>query len=285
MAFVQSESKLQRWGIDALILALGGATLSFLALLITSMAFGRSSRIAADGIPTPLMIIAVVLGVVAFFLLSRRYSRTGSCLLVVGWWLAHFFINIVAIVVFKAAMPLPFYLIAWLGVGAVYALLLRASPKGKLAGAMAVGGAATAAGAYYVNQRQDRSVLKSSGYGRIPPATVILLTQHVRTANDATNQLPNTAPASIRKIAVGAVLDHVIRDWWENENREGLTPTDVEDVRQFVNLAWAVSANQPHLKQAEATFKAVLTALMDDWFASWNADGVDGAPRWQYQST
>lgn len=281
MSLVSQESKLQRWGIDTLLLGLGGAGISFLTLFLTSQLFGRTSRIA-EGIPIPLIVVMAVLGVGLYFLVRMRYAGGASCLVVAGWWGAHTVLTIFASVAFAGSgVSLPVYLVMWLVVGAIGAALINGSKSTRLAAAGAAG--ALGAGAY-VASRGRSEVMKSSGYGRVPPATVILLTQHVRTANDAANQLPSNAPVEIRKVAVGVVLDHLIRDWWENENREGLTPTDIGDMGAFIQLAWTVARGAPSLVEAEAAMRAVLTALMDDWFNSWNADGVDGAPRWQWKS-
>jgi hypothetical protein len=281
MSLVSHESKVQRWGIDTLLLGLGGAGVSFLTLLLTSQFFGRTSRIA-EGVPIPLIVALGVVGVALLFLVRLRYKGCLSCLVVIGWWGAHMALTILSSLAFATnGVSLPIYLVMWLAVGALGATFINGSKGARLAAAGAAG--ALGAGAYVASRGQSQ-VLKSSGYGRVPPSTVILLTQHVRTANDAASQLPSNAPAEIRKVAVGVVLEHLIRDWWENENREGLTPADISDMGAFVQLAWSAVRGAPSLPEAEAVMRAVLTALMDDWFNSWNADGVDGAPRWQWNA-
>ncbi|HYF63994.1 MAG TPA: hypothetical protein VD886_14325 [Herpetosiphonaceae bacterium] len=282
MSLVSQESKIQRWGIDTLLLGLGGAGVSFITLFLANQLFGRTSRITDDGMPTPLVVVLALIGVGLYFLARMRYAGCLPCLVVIGWWGAHLVLTIIASAVFASSgMSLPIYLVMWLVMGAIGAALINGAKGTRLAAAGAAG--AIGAGAY-VASRGRSEVLKSSGYGRIPPATVILLTQHVRTANDAAGQLPSNAPVEIRKVAVGVILDHLIRDWWENENREGLTPTDIGDMGAFVQLAWTAARGAPSLPEAEAAMRAVLTALMDDWFNSWNADGVDGAPRWQWNA-
>ena len=280
MTLVQPKSKLQRWLLDTLLLGLGGAGAGFLALFIANI-LSRTNRVAADGVPTSVFVALGIVSVTLFFLFRWRYRGCGTALLVSGGWvLAYFVVNIIAqVTATTSGMSLVTYVLLWLGVGAALALLVNAAGKTKLA----VGAAGALGAGAYVASRQGSAVLKTSGYGRIPPSSVILLTQHVRTANDAVAQLPANAPAAIRKIAVGVVLDHVIRDWWKNENREGLTPTDVADLGAFVQLAWSAARGAGSLPEAEAVTRAVLTALMDDWFNSWNADGSEGAPRWQYQ--
>lgn len=278
MAVVEPQSKIQRWVIDTLLLTLAGASGSFLALWLAYLLGGP--RVAPDGEPPPRLLIALgIVSMVLFFLLRMRFAGCRSCVLIPGWWGTHFVLTGVASGAFKTTgMPLVTYLIIWLVIGALGALVLQARPKVQAA----VGAAGAIGAGAYVSTRDNNQVLKSSGFGRIPPASVILLTQHVRTANDAANQLPQNAPASVRKIAVAVVLDHIVRDWWENENREGLTPADMNDMSVFVQYAWAQCRGVNSLPEAEAVFKAVLTALLDDWFNSWNADGVEGAPRWQW---
>ena len=34
--------------------------------------------------------------------------------------------------------------------------------------------------------------------------------------------------------------------------------------------------------EGEAIYRAILAALLDDWLANWNANGVSGPPRRQY---
>lgn len=279
MAVVEPQSKIQRWVIDTLLLALLGASASFAVLWLAYLL--SPARLSSDGDPPLWLYLAgAIVSAVLFFLLRMRYPGCRSCVIIPAWWIAHFVLTGVGAAMSSGGgMSLVVYIISWLVIGALGALALQAAPKTKLAAAGAAG--ALGAGAF-VAARGENQVLKSSGYGRLPPATVILLTQHVRTANESATQLPPNAPASVRKIAVGVVLDHIVRDWWENENREGLTPTDVADLGSFVQLAWSQCRGAGSLPEAEATFKAVVTALMDDWFNSWNADGVDGAPRWQW---
>jgi hypothetical protein len=280
MAVVEPQSKIQRWVVDTLLLALLGASASFAALWIGYLL--TSSRVSTNGNPPLWLYIGgAIVSTVLFFVLRTRYTGCRTCAIIPAWWVVHFLLTGAASAAAKTTgMSLVAYLITWLVIGALGALVLQLSPKAKLAA-----GAAGALGAgAFVATRGQNQVLKSSGYGRLPPATVILLTQHVRTANEAATQLPPNAPAALRKIAVGVVLDHIVRDWWENENREGLTPTDMADMGAFVQLAWSQCRGVSSLPEAEAIFRAVMTALLDDWFNSWNADGVDGAPRWQWNA-
>ncbi len=281
MAVVEPQSKIQRWVIDTLLLALAGASASFAVLWIAYLL--SPARVSTNGDPPLWLYIGgAIVSVVMFLLLRMRYQGCRACIIIPVWWSAHFVLTVIGTMAFSSTgIPLVVYLIIWLVIGGIGALLLHAAPKTQLAAAGAAG--ALGAGAFVATRGQNQ-VLKSSGYGRLPPATVILLTQHVRTANESANQLPPNVPVSIRKLAVGVVLDHIVRDWWENENREGLTPADLADLGAFVQLAWSQCRGVSSLPEAEAIFKAVLTALMNDWFNSWNADGVEGAPRWQWNA-
>ncbi|MBM7842452.1 hypothetical protein [Herpetosiphon giganteus] len=277
----QTQPFWQRFGIYTLSLGLGGAIASFLSLLLGNIIFGRSSRVLTGGMPVFLVIMMVIVGIAAYFIIKRWMSGFASFLAIGGWFLAHFIVNVIAIAFFDADMSIVSYIITWLMMGALGALMFSNSSFAK---AIGLAGAGTAIGAGIYAASRKNEVLKASGYGRLPPSTVILLTQHVRFANDAVNQLPPNTPANFRKIAVEVVLDRVIRDWWSNENTDGLTPTDVNDLGAFVQLAWFAARGQSHILQAEAVFRACLSALMDDWFNAWNAEGVEGAPRWQYNS-
>lgn len=277
----QTQPFWQRFGIHTLSLGLGGAIASLVSLLLGNIIFGRSSRVLTGGMPVFLVIMMVIVGIAAFFLIKRWFRGCSSFLVISGWFLAHFVVNVIAVVFFDSDMSIVSYVITWLIMGALGALIFSNSTFARSIGMV---GAGTAIGAGVYAASRNNEVLKASGYGRIPPSTVILLTQHVRFANDAVNQLPPNTPANFRKIAVNVVLEHVIRDWWSNGNNEGLTPTDVNDLGAFVQLAWFAARGQSHLLQAEAVFRASLIALMDDWFNSWNAEGVEGAPRWQSKS-
>lgn len=271
-------SPTQRWLVNALALGGLGAALSYVALWISALIAGSGGRILQSGPPLGVMfIVCLLLGLLAYPFLKRFWLASQACGVVVCWWALYFIAMFVA-----QAIPMSplVYLATWLLIGGLGAWMLNASTKARLAGA----GGLVAAGAAAYAARPGQEVIRRSDYGRLPAATVVLLTQHVRTANGAAQALPQQAPLAIRNLAVQLVLDSILRDWWENGNREGLTPTDNADMGAFVQLAWQVAGTAPHLAEATAVFKAVLGALMDDWFNAWNADGVDGAPRWQWEA-
>ncbi|HEY1016365.1 MAG TPA: hypothetical protein VGE07_26890 [Herpetosiphonaceae bacterium] len=278
MLSTAQSSPTQRWLVNALALGGLGAVLSYVALWISTLIAGGDGRILQNGPPLGVMfIVCLLLGLLAYPFLKRLWAAPQPCGIIVGWWALYFIVMFASRAI---PMSLPIYLVTWLAIGGFGAWMLNASPKARMAGAGGMAAVAAAA----VAARQGQEVMRRSDYGRLPAATVVLLTQHVRTANGAAQALPPQAPLGIRNLAVQTVLDSILRDWWENGNREGLTPTDIADMGAFVQLAWQVAGGAPHLAEATAVFKAVLGALMDDWFNAWNADGVDGAPRWQWEA-
>ncbi len=277
---MQALSKTQRLTLNTLVFWIGGAGAQFLTLWALSLFFSKD-RVADGGVATTVLIATVIAATFLWYVLKRFFLGTTACMLAVLWWSSCFVVTLLAAAFFSAekGMPLVAYLLIWLLVGLLAAFATRTSAGFQRR--VAAGAAAAGAGAY-VATRQQQTVMKSSGYGRIPPATVILLSQHVRTANNAANRLPQQVSPPFRTAAIGIVLDYLVKDWWYNENREGLTPTDEGDLGAFVQLAWSVCRVGPQsAEEAVGVFKAVLNGLMDDWFQSWN-DEVDGAPRWQY---
>lgn len=115
-------------------------------------------------------------------------------------------------------------------------------------------------------------------FGRIPPPTAQLvagLAQVVTT--QVVSALPGNAGPVTRAAAAEIVLAIVLRDWRENENTSGLLPDDVADLRSFVQLAAALAGTDLE-GQGAPVFRAVLTGLMEDWLANWNAPGDPGPP-------
>ncbi|HEY1016363.1 MAG TPA: hypothetical protein VGE07_26880 [Herpetosiphonaceae bacterium] len=115
-------------------------------------------------------------------------------------------------------------------------------------------------------------------FGRIPPPTAQLvagLAQAVTT--QVVSALPANAGPVTRAAAAEIVLGIVLRDWRENENTSGLLPDDVADLRSFVQLAAALAGTDLE-GQGAPVFRAVLSGLMEDWLANWNAPGDPGPP-------
>lgn len=115
-------------------------------------------------------------------------------------------------------------------------------------------------------------------FGRIPPPTSQLVAGIVQTVmGQVVQALPQNAGQTSRAAAAEIVLGVVLRDWRENENTSGLLPDDVADLRSFVQLAASLAGNDLD-GQGVPVFRAVLTGLMEDWLANWNAPGDAGAP-------
>lgn len=115
-------------------------------------------------------------------------------------------------------------------------------------------------------------------FGRIPPPTSQLVAGIVQTVmGQVVQALPPNAGQTSRAAAAEIVLGVVLRDWRENENTSGLLPDDVADLRSFVQLAASLAGNDLD-GQGAPVFRAVLTGLMEDWLANWNAPGDAGAP-------
>lgn len=115
-------------------------------------------------------------------------------------------------------------------------------------------------------------------FGRIPPPTAQLVAGLVQTVTtQVVSALPGNAGHNTRAAAAEIVLGVVLRDWRENENTSGLLPDDVADLRSFVQLAAALAGTDLE-GQGAPVFRSVLTGLMEDWLANWNAPGDPGPP-------
>ena len=280
-ASTHNQFTLQNWVVTTLLFWLFGAATQLGILWGANTLVGAVTRVDGDNASTAILIATVVTAIILYKLLGRRFLRITSCVLAVGWWLSYFVVQLIAAVLFSTSgISLVAYLAIWLILAAFGAVIAQASRHVQVA---ALGGlAATGAGMYAATRQQE--VLHSSGFGRVPPSTVILLSQHVRTAQQAAAQLPPQIPAPFRDATLAIVLDHLVRDWWQNQNLEGLRSIDQQDMLAFVQYAWHVCRVGPESSEAAlAAFRAVLGALLDDWCESWNAD-AEGAPLWQHQS-
>jgi hypothetical protein len=114
--------------------------------------------------------------------------------------------------------------------------------------------------------------------GRIPPEVADLLSTNVQTVRAVVlSEIKADTAGPRRGFTAAAVMDRVLRDWWENGNIDPLTPDDVTDLQSFVALSVSLSAGIPQ-PEAEAVYRALVTALLDDWLVAWNADGNVGPP-------
>lgn len=266
MVQAQQPSRLVRWAWATVTLALGGALLTFAALwlmqAIAAMSSGaRLSQLGQWAILLATLASWALVGTAGFWLLRRLgWERWPAIQALAGWLLGYILIWWLGNLLGSVSLPL--YLAFWLLFGGLGGwLAARAAPQR----------AAPAA-------RRDRQLVRSSQFGRIPAATVVLLTQQVRQATGPILAgLPSIAPQPVRDFTVRAVLERTIRDWWANGNAEGLGPQDVADLRSFVSMAAAL-ADGARDTAGQAIYRAALAALLDDWLANWNADGVDGPP-------
>lgn len=245
-------------------------TLALSQTLISVFSGGRIvvGNAGLFGVVIAMIIVTVIDIWVITQLLRIRFKQAG--LILVAWLMMYLLTWIIGLVM--GGMPLPIYLICWVifGVAVNYTLGVRPT-------------SAPAARAGLVHPPSQ--VVHSSQFGRIPQDTVVLLSQHARSASGPIcAALPAQAPQELRDFTVRAVLDRTLRDWWQNGNSSGLTGQDNDDLRSFVALSLALAA-EPGLDPAyrnelsQAIYRAALNTLLDDWLQSWNADGVDGPPR------
>jgi hypothetical protein len=262
------------WALSALLVAVGGAgfVLAILWLLQQVIGLLDGGRLIGS-IEQGLLALGITLGIVAFVSWWFVSSVAGGCL-------RGFIIALVWVIGYLALwglgasylrVSLPMYIGFWVVAGLVIGLVLAALPTQRRSERRRRGAAPRATG----------SVVRASQFGRIPADTVVLLTRQVRQVQDAVKGgLPESAPRSAIDFATGTLLEHTVRDWWQNGNTAGLTPQDADDLRSFVALATAVASPAAlRSPEGEAVFRATLAALADDWLDNWNANGVSGPPQ------
>lgn len=102
--------------------------------------------------------------------------------------------------------------------------------------------------------------------GRVQQATQVA--QEV-----AAEALPLDAPADWHPVAHQELIVAILRDWSKNETEE-LVDEDINNLSQFTRIAASSGvAAPPELR--DATFTAVLRALLEDWVANWSGGGDD----------
>lgn len=115
-------------------------------------------------------------------------------------------------------------------------------------------------------------------FGRIPASTVDLMRKTVAVVRDQVlPALPRSADTAVRAFTLEQVLHHVLRDWSENENTDGLVPDDVADLKSFVSLAAALAGDDLN-GDGQPVYQAALIGLLSDWLENWNAPGDPGPP-------
>lgn len=158
----------------------------------------------------------------------------------------------------------------------------NAGPEMVIGGPGGFGSAATPAvpfgtvGAMSMAAQPGRT--RVSALGRIPPEVADLISSNVSTVRSAVlSEIRADTAAARRGFTSAAVMDRVLRDWWENGNVDPLTPDDIVDLQSFIALALSLTRTLPN-PDGEAVYRCLLNALLDDWLVSWNADGNIGPP-------
>ena len=269
MARARQPQQAGGWWRLALIFGIGGVLCTLVALwCVQALAslFARGRLLQASGAGWAAIFIGwLIAGLVGSILLRGlcRWSRRSAWRAVGGWFLGYLVLWVLGGTAVGVSLPL--YIVFWLGFGLLIGLALAGRTKPAPARRQTIA-------------RGERSMIRSSQFGRIPGETVVLLTQHVRHATGPIlAALPPEAQIALRDATVAAVLERTIRDWWENGNADGLVAQDITDLRSFVALAAALVGG-PLDEVGQAIYRATLAALLDDWLANWNADGVDGPP-------
>jgi hypothetical protein len=108
--------------------------------------------------------------------------------------------------------------------------------------------------------------------GRVPPAVAALLSSNTHTVSEIIlTELGSAPPEGRRAFTLEAILERVIRDWWQNGNEDALTQDDVADIQSFIALGSAI-AQSVSTGDTETIYRCLLNALLDDWLIAWNAD-------------
>jgi hypothetical protein len=85
--------------------------------------------------------------------------------------------------------------------------------------------------------------------------------------------LPVEAPPSWNATAHQELIIAILRDWSKNGTEE-LVEEDVTNLSAFTRIAAGAGTSAP-LELREATFVAVLRALLEDWVANWSGGDDD----------
>ena len=115
-------------------------------------------------------------------------------------------------------------------------------------------------------------------FGRVPPKTVDLFQAAVKQIKgEVLQSLPSSASEAVKAFTMEVVLEVVLRDWRENENQDGLEPSDVRDLASFVAMASSLAGSDLN-GQGLPVYQATLRGLLEDWLYNWNAPGDPGPP-------
>jgi hypothetical protein len=115
-------------------------------------------------------------------------------------------------------------------------------------------------------------------YGRVTPETVTLIRDLAgKVRNEVVSAMPGSPSQKVEAMVLETVLAVVLRDWRENNNVDGLNPTDIVDLRSFIALAQSAAGNDPY-GRGLGIFEAALKGLLEDWLENWNAPSHPGPP-------
>ncbi|MCC6626693.1 MAG: hypothetical protein IT340_04735 [Chloroflexi bacterium] len=252
------------------MIGLGGAAYVVGALLAAQFAatlLGEGRLLAGE--EAGLLAVSIGLGIsslaglvvtgLARFSAARRWA-------IVGVWLLTF-VGLWGLSRVLGQITLPAFVVVLTGVGIFGGVLIAprtASRPARRVASRPVG--------------RSSAVIDSRQYGRVLPATVVLLTSQVAQVRNEVAAALTGAPPVLVSATEGAVLERTLHDWWENGNLAGLQPRDIDDLKGFVTLAGALAGSLDD-PLGQAIYRAALGALLDDWLVRWNADGIDGPPR------
>ncbi|MGH7921612.1 MAG: hypothetical protein ACREQM_16960 [Candidatus Dormibacteraceae bacterium] len=99
--------------------------------------------------------------------------------------------------------------------------------------------------------------------GRVRQATEVA--QEVAVA-----AIPPGVPATWQEIAHQELVGAILRDWSKNGTEE-LVDEDTTNLTAFTRIAAGAGTSAP-MELRDATFVAVLRALLEDWVANWSGD-------------
>ena len=313
VAEARRPSLVSRWWKAALVFGLGGAVFAVSALMIAGWwaqaVYGDRTFPAGDGHEGAFWAAGggiAIPGVIAWLALrifGYKNWRIGAILslwvvLYLGMWAAGSESGVSAVA----------FSVTWAVAAALAGLLLAAfagSAPARPPAARQASGASAAAQPRKVKQKAAATASRLSGaspraatpfsgalpatavaasgmpatkaYGRTPPETLAMLQRRILDVAVVLSEMDASAPGPMRRFAAGAVLERTIRDWNENGNVEPLLADDVIDLQSFIAFAGQLAGPLVEI-EGQAVFRAVLSALLDDWLVAWNADGNPGPP-------
>lgn len=275
-----------RWLGSIAIVVGGGAIYSYLALFLAQVVAefifeGRLLR--HEAVALAVIVGSLVISGLVMSTILRRFFRwrAGPVVLTMMVWLVTFVLLWLIGSRLGGISPIV-YGASWLLLGGLGGLMVGAShsdargptaaPKGPSSKRRRTSGTPATSG--------PQTLIKSRQFGRVAPATVVVLDQQVsQVRTRVVEALPVGVSTPIRSFTTRAVLDRTLADWWRHGNTTGLLDKDIADLRSFIGLAVALAAPMGLGSDlGQAVYRACLNALLDDWLEHWNSDGRDGPP-------